>query len=85
MMSPEFVFKRKRLCIDINSIVSILLFGKTSGIGRTTKELIYALGNIKEQIPFDIILYSKYEGYRRQKSSTHIYCQTFLPTNTAIL
>lgn len=59
MMCPEFVFKRKRLCIDINSTFSLMSLGKTSGVGRTTKELIYALANIKEQIPFDIILYSQ--------------------------
>lgn len=51
--------KKKRLYIDINSIVPFLLFGKTTGIGRTTRELINALANIKVEIPFDIILYSQ--------------------------
>ncbi len=79
MMSPEFVFKRKRLCIDINSIVSFLLFGKTTGVGRTTKALIYALAYIKDQIPFDIILYSQNmkgvgsKSFQHNFNAKHLY------------
>lgn len=49
----------KRLVIDCNSIVPYLVSGRTTGIGRTTLDLVYALAKIKDQIPFDIVLYSQ--------------------------
>ena len=49
---------KKRLLIDVNSIVSYYVSGKTNGIGRTTLELIQAL-NKENQLPFEIMLYSQ--------------------------
>lgn len=49
----------KKLLIDVNSIVPYYVSGKLNGIGRTTLELINALDNIKEDIPFEIALYSQ--------------------------
>lgn len=49
---------KKRLLIDVNSIVPYYISGKVSGIGRTTLELIQAL-NKEEYLPFEITLYSQ--------------------------
>ena len=49
----------KRLLIDVNSVVPYFVCGKTTGIGRTTMELVTALNNINTQIPFNIELYSQ--------------------------
>jgi glycosyltransferase involved in cell wall biosynthesis len=49
----------KKLLIDVNSIVPFLVSGKTTGIGRTTLELVFALEKISDQIPFEINLYSQ--------------------------
>lgn len=51
--------KKKKILIDINSIVPLFVKGYFSGIGRTTLELINAFSAIKEEIPFEIILYSQ--------------------------
>ena len=48
----------KKLLIDVNSIVPYYLNGKMTGIGRTTLELIQALGKIKN-LPFEVTLYSQ--------------------------
>jgi glycosyltransferase involved in cell wall biosynthesis len=49
----------KRLLIDVNSIVPYYLSGKVSGIGRTTLELIQAMAEIADELPFEIMLYSQ--------------------------
>ena len=49
----------KRLCIDINSIVPLFVRGYVSGIGRTTLELVEALAGIKDELSFEIILFSQ--------------------------
>lgn len=49
---------KKRLLIDVNSVVPYFTKGYASGVGRSTFELIKALNKI-EDIPFDIILYSQ--------------------------
>jgi glycosyltransferase involved in cell wall biosynthesis len=49
----------KNLVIDINSIISYLHSGKVSGISRTTFELITAISKLKDQIPFEITLFSQ--------------------------
>ncbi len=51
--------KKKKVLIDINSIVPLFVRGYLSGIGRTTLELINALAEIKDELPFEIILYSQ--------------------------
>lgn len=48
----------KRLLIDVNSLVPYYLNGKMTGIGRTTLELVQALGKLKNP-PFEITLYSQ--------------------------
>lgn len=49
----------KKLLIDVNSIVPYYVSGKVNGIGRTTLELINALDKLKNDIPFEIALYSQ--------------------------
>ncbi len=49
----------KRILLDINSIVPSLITGRTNGIGRTTKELVEALANYSNELPFEISLYSQ--------------------------
>lgn len=49
----------KRITIDINSIVPFLVSGRTTGIGRTTIELVEALANYSKELPFKISLYSQ--------------------------
>ena len=51
--------KRKRVCIDINSIVPLYVRGYVTGVGRTTFELVEALAAIKNDLPFEIVLYSQ--------------------------
>ena len=50
--------KKKKLLIDVNSIVPYYVAGKMNGIGRTTLELIQALAEI-DDLPFEIELYSQ--------------------------
>jgi glycosyltransferase involved in cell wall biosynthesis len=49
----------KRIVIDVNSIVPFFIDGKISGIGRTTMELVEALGEVKNDLPFKLCLYSQ--------------------------
>lgn len=49
----------KKLLIDVDSIVPFYVCGKSTGIGRTTLELIKTLDKIKTEIPFEIALYSQ--------------------------
>lgn len=49
---------KKRVVIDVNSVMPLYRRGWLSGIGRTTKELVEALNKVDE-LPFDIILYSQ--------------------------
>ena len=50
---------KKKVCVDINSIVPLYAFGYLSGIGRTTLELLEAMAEIKDELPFDLILYTQ--------------------------
>lgn len=49
--------KRNRVYIDINSIVPLKSMGYLTGVGRTTFELIKEIDLIKDELPFDIVLY----------------------------
>ena len=49
----------KKILLDINSVVPYLLTGKTTGVGRTTLELIDSFSKLEENLPFEIILYSQ--------------------------
>ena len=51
--------KKKRLLIDVNSVVPFYASGKISGIGRTTLELVKALDEIRDELPFEVTLYSQ--------------------------
>jgi glycosyltransferase involved in cell wall biosynthesis len=51
--------RKKKILIDINSIVPLYVRGFLSGIGRTTLELVKALAEIKADLPFEIVLYSQ--------------------------
>ncbi len=50
--------KNPRVLIDVNSAVPFYVAGRSSGIGRTTIELVKALAELPE-LPFDICLYSQ--------------------------
>ncbi|MDL2323338.1 glycosyltransferase family 4 protein [Bacteroidales bacterium OttesenSCG-928-A17] len=50
---------KKCLCIDVNSVVGLFVRGYLSGIGRTTLDLMLALGDLKDELPFEIVLYSQ--------------------------
>jgi glycosyltransferase involved in cell wall biosynthesis len=49
----------KKILIDINSVVPYLMTGKTTGVGRTTLELIDSFSKLEENLPFEFILYSQ--------------------------
>ena len=51
--------KKKRLLIDVNSILGYVVNGHVYGVGRTTFELLKALDKLKDVIPFEITLYSQ--------------------------
>jgi len=53
------MMKKKKVLIDINSIVPLFVRGYLSGIGRTTLELVNAFSEIKDDLPFEILLYSQ--------------------------
>jgi glycosyltransferase involved in cell wall biosynthesis len=49
----------KNLLVDINSVVPYFITGRTTGIGRTTLELIKALSEITPDLPFELTLFSQ--------------------------
>lgn len=49
----------KRLCIDINSVIPLYSRGYLTGVGRTTFDLVRALNKQKDNLPFEVILYSQ--------------------------
>ncbi len=68
----------KKLLIDVNPVVPYYVTGRTNGIGRTTLNLIEALGKVRD-IPFEISLYSQnmkgigYEGPMSRFPRHHLY------------
>lgn len=50
--------KKKRVVIDVNSVMPQYSQGWLSGIGRTTKELVETLDTF-DNLPFDVMLYSQ--------------------------
>lgn len=61
----------KRVAIDINSVVPYYLQGWTTGIGRTTMELVWALDRM-EHLPVEIVLYSQnMKGIGAHNMHTH--------------
>lgn len=51
--------RKRRLLIDVNSILGYVQNGYVSGVGRTTFELLTALYKLIESIPFELILFSQ--------------------------
>jgi glycosyltransferase involved in cell wall biosynthesis len=49
----------KKILIDANPIVPYYAMGKNNGIGRTCMELIKALDKIRDELPFEIELYTQ--------------------------
>ena len=63
--------KMKRVVIDVNSAMPQYSRGWTSGIGRTTNELVEAF-NRCENLPFEIMLYSQNtKGISAKQMGTH--------------
>lgn len=62
--------KRRRITIDINSVVPYYRYGWLPGIGRTTKELVETLDALS--LPFDITLFSQnMKGIGGRNLQTH--------------
>lgn len=72
--------KKKNLLFDITSIESYLLFGYTTGIGRTTLELLKSLNNFNN-LPFNLTLFSQnIKGIGvHNLNSVHKGCHLYLP------
>lgn len=51
--------RKKRLLIDVNSILGYVQNGYVFGVGRSTFELLKALNELIDEIPFEIVLYSQ--------------------------
>ena len=51
--------KKKRLLIDVSSILGYVKNGFVFGVGRTTFELLKALDKFKDILPFDVVLFSQ--------------------------
>lgn len=69
--------KKKKLLIDVNSIVPYYVSGKVNGIGRTTLELLQALADI-DNLPFEIELYSQnMKGIGGRNTGLHFECSHF--------
>ena len=51
--------RKKRLLIDVNTILSYVQYGYLTGIGRTTYELLKQWNRFYDEIPFEIMLYSQ--------------------------
>lgn len=51
--------RKKRLLIDVNSILGYVQNGYLTGIGRTVYELLGAFTKLQENIPIELILYSQ--------------------------
>lgn len=51
--------QKKRLLIDVNTILSYVQNGYLTGIGRTTYELLRQWDRMYDEIPFEIVLYSQ--------------------------
>ena len=69
--------KKKKLLIDVNSIIPYYVSGKVNGIGRTTLELLQALADI-DNLPFEIELYSQnMKGIGGRNTGLHFECSHF--------
>lgn len=52
-------YKKKKVCIDVNSIVPFFRDGNLGGVGRSTLELVNAISLVKDEFDFDIELFSQ--------------------------
>lgn len=50
---------RKKILIDANPVVPYFAIGRTNGIGRTCMDLITELDSMRQELPFDIELYTQ--------------------------
>lgn len=68
-----------KILIDINSVIPIFTTGYSTGIGRSTFELLKAISKIKD-IPFEIILFSQnLRGVKANKDFPFIYLHFYIP------
>lgn len=70
----------KKILIDVNSVVPYYVSGRINGIGRTTRELVYAMDNVND-LPFEITLYSQnMKGVGGRNMETQFKsCHVYLP------
>lgn len=73
----------KKILIDANPVVPYLALGKNSGIGRTCMELISELGQIKNELPFKIELFTQnLKGVTAQPLNSGFKCHHLYLRNT---
>ncbi|MDH8700994.1 glycosyltransferase involved in cell wall biosynthesis [Dysgonomonadaceae bacterium PH5-43] len=79
--------RKKTVCIDVNSVVPLFVRGYLSGVGRTTLELVQALAEMKDELPFNLVLYTQnIKGVTSKKfdlpfENKHIYLRDRSPYN----
>jgi len=74
--------KKKRICIDINSITPLFVYGNLYGVGRTTLELVNAISKIKDDFDFEVLLYSQnMKGYGGKKLNLPLHASHFYLPN----
>jgi glycosyltransferase involved in cell wall biosynthesis len=76
----------KRLVIDVNSIIPLFMQGYLSGIGRTTLELVREIDRLKQDLPFEILLYTQnIRGFTPRDFDISLpYRNLFLPSKDYI-
>jgi glycosyltransferase involved in cell wall biosynthesis len=77
---------KKRLVIDVNSIIPLFMQGYLSGIGRTTLELVEEIDRLKSDLPFEIVLYTQnIRGFTPRDFGISLpYRNLFLPSKDYI-
>lgn len=75
---------RKKILIDANPVVPYFALGRLNGIGRTCMELISELDNMREDLPFEIVLFTQnLKGVSAQRLNTGFKCRHLFFRNTS--
>lgn len=74
----------KKILIDVNSIIPYYIYGYTTGVGRSTFELVKALSTLNN-LPFNLTLYSQnLRGYRTKGRINLDEFHLYLPNHVFI-